>query len=782
MKITNYLKTKLGKSLHILSGLSASMILLSTVNVSAQSTSEMIKSDSHIGGYNIKCNGQSTGVLEAIPEFGTAPYTFLWNTGETSAIITDKPAGIYFVTAIDVNNNMQTDTFELKQPSEFTFESRMSDYNGYQVSTNGNNNGKVEILANGGTPPYQYLWSNGDNTNYRSGLSAGSYDFVVSDANQCSVNGTVILTEPSPLQVSFTNVQGTSCFGGSDGKASLNINGGLGDFSVMWENGSFSLSPDDLSSGYNAVRIFEQGKAVMDTSILIPEPNVMESEFVLSEYNGFNVSCADCFNGSINANVTGGTAPYSFQWNDINNSTTQILTNLNGGDYVLLVTDANGCTSKNVARLTMPSPKDWSRLGNSNVDAAEFIGTTDNSSIAFKTNNEVRMKMTGDIIQIDAHLKMSNVETDTTVSDSTQILAVDADGNIKSILIRDVVAEIDNNDLSTLGCINCGCSPVLGWGHSADLINGVAVPLLNNDIVKCPVDGNVGIGTTAPEANSKLDLQGEIAISGERLSVLYNGKVGVGTATPSEKFEVYNGNFKVTCPWDEPNPVLFASFSNKNVGIGTSAPRGKFEIKMDASDHISFGRMRTEMSGWATSYIGLNAYREDGGIWKTTGDINNSGAAVLFANSFGDLMFTTINGANAPYEVLTADAGIKSGTKMTLTNTGVLGIGINPHNHADLLTYKLVVDGNIKCKKLRVDLQNWADYVFDPSYDLMDLNSIEQYIAENKHLPGMPSANQIEKEGADLGEIVKMQQVKIEELTLLMIQMQKQIDTPTHRN
>lgn len=782
MKITNYLKTKLGKSLHILSGLSASMILLSTVNVSAQSTSEMIKSDSHIGGYNIKCNGQSTGVLEAIPEFGTAPYTFLWNTGETSAIITDKPAGIYFVTAIDVNNNMQTDTFELKQPSEFTFESRMSDYNGYQVSTNGNNNGKVEILANGGTPPYQYLWSNGDNTNYRSGLSAGSYDFVVSDANQCSVNGTVIVTEPSPLQVSFTNVQGTSCFGGSDGKASLNINGGLGDFSVMWENGSFSLSPDDLSSGYNAVRIFEQGKAVMDTSILIPEPNVMESEFVLSEYNGFNVSCADCFNGSINANVTGGTAPYSFQWNDINNSTTQILTNLNGGDYVLLVTDANGCTSKNVARLTMPSPKDWSRLGNSNVDAAEFIGTTDNSSIAFKTNNEVRMKMTGDIIQIDAHLKMSNVETDTTVSDSTQILAVDADGNIKSILIRDVVAEIDNNDLSTLGCINCGCSPVLGWGHSADLINGVAVPLLNNDIVKCPVDGNVGIGTTAPEANSKLDLQGEIAISGERLSVLYNGKVGVGTATPSEKFEVYNGNFKVTCPWDEPNPVLFASFSNKNVGIGTSAPRGKFEIKMDASDHISFGRMRTEMSGWATSYIGLNAYREDGGIWKTTGDINNSGAAVLFANSFGDLMFTTINGANAPYEVLTADAGIKSGTKMTLTNTGVLGIGINPHNHADLLTYKLVVDGNIKCKKLRVDLQNWADYVFDPSYDLMDLNSIEQYIAENKHLPGMPSANQIEKEGADLGEIVKMQQVKIEELTLLMIQMQKQIDTPTHRN
>jgi hypothetical protein len=58
----------------------------------------------------------------------------------------------------------------------------------------------------------------------------------------------------------------------------------------------------------------------------------------------------------------------------------------------------------------------------------------------------------------------------------------------------------------------------------------------------------------------------------------------------------------------------------------------------------------------------------------------------------------------------------------------------------------------------------------------MTLNSIENYIAENKHLPGMPSASEIENEGVDLGEIVKLQQVKIEELTLLMIQMQKQIE------
>jgi hypothetical protein len=100
-------------------------------------------------------------------------------------------------------------------------------------------------------------------------------------------------------------------------------------------------------------------------------------------------------------------------------------------------------------------------------------------------------------------------------------------------------------------------------------------------------------------------------------------------------------------------------------------------------------------------------------------------------------MFSTLNGENVANEITTNDAGVKGASRMILTNDGRLGIGINPKNHFDLLSYRLVVDGNIKCKKLRVDLQNWGDFVFDDGYQLMDLNSIEQFIAKNKHLPGM---------------------------------------------
>jgi hypothetical protein len=776
MKLTNYFKTKLRKSFKVFSGVGSAMLLLSNAQVIAQSAQHIIKSQAHIGGYHIPCNGQSTGELEAIANFGTAPYTYLWSTGDTARKITDQPAGVYFVTATDVFNISQTDTFELKQPRAVSFESNVSDYNGFNISNYGNSDGYIDIIAKGGTPPYQYLWSNGDSLSYRKNLPSGNYSFTIIDANQCTSHGQISLAEPMPVQVSFSNVLGTSCFEGKDGKATINVTGGLGDFSVVWKNGSFSFSPDDLSAGYNAVRIYQRGKAILDTGVTITQPLMMENTFVLSQYNGYNVSCVDCFNGSISTTTIGGTAPYSYVWDDANQSTTSGLNNLNGGDYTVIVTDGNGCKTENTVRLKMPTPVDWSRLGNANVDASEFIGSTDNSALVFKANNQEAIKLKNDTAYFEAKIKLLDIDTNTAFLNNSKIIGVDEEGNLRAYERGDI---LQGPSLLPPGCNNCGCSQVIAWGKPSDMINGVAVPSNTNDIVKCPADGNVGIGTTNPETNSKLDLHGEIAISGERLNVSYNGNVGVGTNSPAERFHLFGGNLKVTCPWDQQNPVFFVDNNGRSAGVGTGTPRGKFEVKMNEFDHVTFGAMRTEASGWGTSYIGFNAYRLDGGTWKTTGDASNSGASVIYSNALGDLMFSNINGENSAYEVITADGGIKQNTRMTLTNDGRLGIGVNPRANNDLLAYRLVVDGDVKCKKLRVDLQNWGDYVFDSSYNLMDLNSIASYIAQNKHLPGMPSAAQVEKDGVDLGEMIKLQQIKIEELTLLMIQMQKQIDTNT---
>lgn len=779
MKIKNYIKRKLGKGIHILTGISASMIMFNSMQIQAQVNAGIIKSNSHIGGYQIKCNGQSTGVLEALPNFGISPYTFAWNTGENTPIITDKPAGIYFVTVTDANNVVMTDTFELKQPRVLSIEQQLSDYNGFGVSAINNNDGSVEIIANGGTPPYEFQWNNGETTSIIKNLPAGEYEYIITDANSCITNGVVALTAPTALQISFTNIQGTSCFDKNDGKATLNISGGLGDYSVVWKNGNFNFNPDDLSAGYNAVRIYQGGKALLDTGVTISAPNAIEAQFSLSQFNGFNVSCVDCYNGSITTTVSGGTAPYLYLWDDVNQSTTSGLNNLNGGEYRLEITDAHGCEITESVKLSMPAPKDWSRMGNTGINSNEFIGSTDNSTLSFRANNQEALSISNDTVKFEAKIRLMDIDTASTFNDFDKVLGIDENGNLRSYERGEI---LQGPSLLPPGCNGCGCSPTIAWGKSTAVIGGVSIPMSGNDIVKCPIDGNVGIGTTLPEANSKLDIHGEIAVSGERLSVGYNGNVGVGISSADEKLQLFGGNFKVTCPWDYQNPVFYVDHAKKNAGIGTGHPRGKFEVKMNNEDHISFGNIRTEESGYATSFIGFNANREDGGIWKTSGDVSNSGASVIFSNAYGDLMISNINGENTPNEVQSSDLEIKNGTQFTFTNNGILGIGVNPRTHYDLQNYKLVVDGNIKCKKLRVDLQNWGDYVFDSTYELMDLNSIEQYIAKNKHLPGMPGAKEIEKEGIDLGEIVKLQQVKIEELTLLMIQMQKQIELNAKKN
>jgi hypothetical protein len=91
--------------------------------------------------------------------------------------------------------------------------------------------------------------------------------------------------------------------------------------------------------------------------------------------------------------------------------------------------------------------------------------------------------------------------------------------------------------------------------------------------------------------------------------------------------------------------------------------------------------------------------------------------------------------------------------------------------------YKLFVKGGILTEEVRINLQSgWADYVFAKDYKLAPLNEVEKYIADNGHLPNVPSADQVKEEGIEVGQMATIQQEKIEELTLYIIQQQKEID------
>lgn len=102
---------------------------------------------------------------------------------------------------------------------------------------------------------------------------------------------------------------------------------------------------------------------------------------------------------------------------------------------------------------------------------------------------------------------------------------------------------------------------------------------------------------------------------------------------------------------------------------------------------------------------------------------------------------------------------------------GNVGIGTGTPNE------KLAVNGKIRAKEIKVEASNWPDYVFEEGYNIGTLKGLESYIKTNKHLPDMPSAKEVEANGIALGEMVKLQQQKIEELTLHLIEKNKQINS-----
>ena len=108
-----------------------------------------------------------------------------------------------------------------------------------------------------------------------------------------------------------------------------------------------------------------------------------------------------------------------------------------------------------------------------------------------------------------------------------------------------------------------------------------------------------------------------------------------------------------------------------------------------------------------------------------------------------------------------------------LTMDGTLKVGSG---------FKCDAQGNLKVKHLKVTLTDWPDYVFCKEYSLMSLGELETYIDVHRHLPGVPSAEVVEQEGADLGEINKVLMEKVEELTLYIIDLQKQINELKSKN
>ncbi|NDP22876.1 MAG: hypothetical protein GZ091_17630 [Paludibacter sp.] len=325
------------------------------------------------------------------------------------------------------------------------------------------------------------------------------------------------------------------------------------------------------------------------------------------------------------------------------------------------------------------------------------------------------------------------------------------------------------------------------------------------------VNGNLGVGTLSPR--EKIDVLGNGIITGKlgigvtdpqgalhvrgtydnswiyfssnagMNSTKYKPKVGNGLAftwnysgNDEESIINYTGSSNARLDftsWDGTNLATEMTLKKGRLGIGTITPRAALEVfGNNATPKIALRFTGADKA--ATNYI----QSDTDGHYLEYGTFGTAYSGTLFGQSLAGSTSILMAPKTTGYGFIgtTTSTSLIIGTnnieRMRITPEGKVGIGISNITTDALLT----VNGIIHASEVRVNLEGLADYVFKPSYNLMPLSQVEQFVKTNSHLPEIPSAAEVSKNGMNMGEMQNKLLQKIEELTLYMIDMQKTIN------
>lgn len=295
---------------------------------------------------NVSCKGAANGSITAAPTGGTAPYTYLWSTGNTTTSISSLVPGPYSLTITDSKGCTKTENYDITEPDTLI----VSNTSQTDVSSYGGNDGSATVGVTGGTLPYAYSWSpSGGTSSTATGLTAGTYTVTVTDKNGCSTTQSFTITQPIPLMTDSVSQTNVSCKGGNNGTATINAMGGNPPYTYLWSpSGGTNATGTGLSAGTYTVLVKDSSGNTITESFTITEPNIL----TITQGTITNVNCHGLNTGSITVTVNGGTAPYSYNWS--NGSINAVADNLVAGTYMLKITDANGCTATQSFTVTEP--------------------------------------------------------------------------------------------------------------------------------------------------------------------------------------------------------------------------------------------------------------------------------------------------------------------------------------------------------------------------------------------------------------------------------------------
>lgn len=450
----------------------------------------------------------------------------------------------------------------------------------------------------------------------------------------------------------------------------------------------------------------------------------------------------------------------------------------------------------------------WSESGNA-VSSSSFLGTTNSQSLFFRTNNLMRfyISASGDVV---FPLLSSSSSGFAILDNAGKVIKINFSGSSSDVFLGN----------GTFGSL----SSVTGWFTSSGITytnNKVGIGGISSPTEALEVNGS---GVFNGNVMAQQFVAGDVVNSGKQLRI--NSSLcmkGFDASIPGSRSEVCAmGNDFYIQSTSGLNKHTILNFSNSgNVGIGTATPTYKLEVSgdMKVSGTLNFSAL--SMSGLNMDFIpssGSSPGILRAGIGLLSAEprplppcisptiplvhqINgmyHSWGANAYGGTIND-MTMGFDGANAIIDIAGASTfpnapslllnyycgknvaictGASGGNVFMSTGSSTSIVGIGTGCIPD--GYKLGVNGRIVCNGIKVQLADgvgcWPDFVFDANYGMMNLFETEQFIKKHKHLPNLPSAEEVEKSGIVLEEMNMILLQKIEEMTLQMIEMKKEIE------
>lgn len=291
---------------------------------------------------DLRCNGDNSGVLDLNVTGGTVPYTFSWSNGYTGEDLVNVPADQYTVTVTDANGCSAIANDEIEQPQAIGLIVNLLT----ALQCSGDRTAVAVANATGGNPPgvFEYLWDDpGTQTTQTAfDLGAGTYNVTVTDMNNCSRSGSIVILEPEAMTMTIQETA-PSCPGTSDGILAPTVMGGTGSYDYIWSNNRYTRFNTDIPAGTYALLVNDQNNCTLSDTIVLEDPDTVK----ITSVNITDVSCLGKTDGAFAILATGGSGNLEYS---VNNGTTFTAdanpASLPAGDYTVLVRDENNCESE----------------------------------------------------------------------------------------------------------------------------------------------------------------------------------------------------------------------------------------------------------------------------------------------------------------------------------------------------------------------------------------------------------------------------------------------------